>query len=92
MSARSTTYSQVAEWLNSYVVAQHPDKESLRVKWMKSKETWTARAGWHLTASRVNKGAEGLDLVVLLDRIEKELPKAKPDAPELRAAIESALK
>jgi 3-methyladenine DNA glycosylase AlkD len=78
---RSTTYSQVAEWLNSYVVAQHPEKETLREKWMKPKEKdrWAVRAGWYLTASRVNKGADGLDLPALLDRIEKELPKAVPD-------------
>lgn len=76
---RSTTCTQVAEWLNSYVVAQHPDKESLREKWMKEKDRWAARAGWHLTCSRVNRGGEGLDLVALLDRIEKEMPKAKPE-------------
>src|SRR5262245_1262273 len=82
---RSTTCSQVAEWLNSYVVAEHPDKEKLRVKWMKAKDRWQARAGWHFTASRINKGAtklkdaEDLDLPALLDRIEKELPKAVPE-------------
>jgi 3-methyladenine DNA glycosylase AlkD len=79
---RSTTCAQVAEWLNSYVVAQHPEKEALREKWMKAKEKdrWAARAGWHLTASRVNKGAvDDLDLPALLDRIEKEMPKAKPE-------------
>jgi 3-methyladenine DNA glycosylase AlkD len=76
---RSTTCAQVAEWLNSYVVAQHPEKEALREKWMKAKDRWAARAGWHLTASRVNKGADGLDLAALLDRIEKEMPKAKPE-------------
>ena len=27
---RSTTCAQVADWLNSYVVAEHPDKEALR--------------------------------------------------------------
>ena len=79
---RSTTCAQVAEWLNSYVVAKHPDKESLREKWMKPKEKdrWAARAGWHFTASRVNKGDDdGLDIDGLLDRIEKEMPKAKPE-------------
>ncbi|MBL9118567.1 MAG: DNA alkylation repair protein [Phycisphaerae bacterium] len=78
--ASSTSCAQVAEWLNSYVVAQHPEREALREKWMKSKEPWTARAGWHLTASLVNKGAgKDLDLTKLLDRIEKEMPKAKPE-------------
>lgn len=76
---RSTTFAYVADWLNNYVVAQHPVNESLRVKWMKDKDCWAARAGWHLTATRVNKDDGGLDLPALLDRIEKEMPKAKPD-------------
>lgn len=77
---RSTTCAQVADWLNSYVVAEHPEKEKLREKWMKAKDRWAARAGWNLTASRINKGtADGLDLNALLDRIEKEMPKAKPE-------------
>jgi len=76
---RSTTCAQAAEWMNAYVVAQHPEKELLREKWMNAKDRWAARAGWHLTASRVNKGADGLDLPALLDRIEKEMPKAKPE-------------
>jgi 3-methyladenine DNA glycosylase AlkD len=76
---RSTSCAQVADWMNAYVVAQHPERDALRESWMKSKERWTARAGWHLTASRVNKGADGLDTVALLDRIEKELAKAQPE-------------
>jgi 3-methyladenine DNA glycosylase AlkD len=76
---RSTTCAQVADWLNAYVVAKHPEKESLREKWMKAKDRWAARAGWNLTAGRVNKGADGLDLSGLLDRIEKEMPKAKTE-------------
>src|SRR5262249_29689181 len=76
---RSTTCTQAADWLNSYVVAQHPEKEALREKWMKAKDRWAARAGWHFTASRVNKDADGLDLPALLDRIEKEMPKAAPE-------------
>lgn len=76
---RSTTYTQVADWLNAYVVAQHPDKEALRAKWMIAKDRWAARAGWNLTASRVSKDADGLDLPALLDRIEKEMPKATPE-------------
>lgn len=77
---RSTTCAQVADWLNAYVVAQHPAKDALREKWMKAKDRWAARAGWNLTASRINKGADdGLDLPALLDRIEKELPRALPE-------------
>ncbi|MGD9644795.1 MAG: DNA alkylation repair protein [Pirellulales bacterium] len=77
---RSITCAQVADWLNAYVVAEHPEKEALREKWMLAKDRWAARAGWNLTASRVNKGkAAGLDLPALLDRIEREMPKAKPE-------------
>lgn len=76
---RSTTCAQVADWLNAYVVAEHPEKDALREKWMKAKDRWAARAGWNLTASRINKGATDLDLPALLDRIEKELPTARPE-------------
>lgn len=76
---RSASCAQVADWLNSYVVAQHPEKDALRAKWMKDKDRWAARAGWHLTASGVNKGSDSLNVTALLDRIEKEMPKAKPE-------------
>lgn len=77
---RSTTCAQVADWLNAYVVAQHPGKDALREKWMTAKDKWAARAGWNLTASRINKGAaDDLNLPALLDRIEKEMPKAAPE-------------
>ena len=69
----------MADWLNAYVVAQHSEKEALREKWMMAKDRWAARAGWNLTASRVNKGADVLDLPALLDRIENEMPKAMPE-------------
>lgn len=73
---RSTTCTQVADWLNSYVIAKHHDRETLREGWMKAKNRWAARAGWQLTATRVAKDSDGLDLSALLDRIEKEMPKA----------------
>lgn len=76
---RATTFAYAADWLNGYVVAQHPEKDALRAKWMKDKDRWAARAGWHLTASGVSQGAAGLDPAALLDRIEKEMPKAKPE-------------
>jgi 3-methyladenine DNA glycosylase AlkD len=76
---RSTTCAQVADWLNAYVVSKHPENESLREKWMKDKDRWASRAGWNLTASRVGKDADGLDPAALLNRIEKEMPKAKPE-------------
>ena len=77
---RSVSVVQVAEWLNSYVVKQHPDKESLRQGWMATDHPMAARAGWSLTAERVAKSPEGLDLTALLDRIESEMGNAAPEA------------
>jgi len=76
---RSTTFVRVADWLNSYVVSKHPDKEALRKDWMAADDRWAARAGWHLTAERVAKNPDGLDLPALLDRIETEMADAAPE-------------
>lgn len=76
---RSADFVQVADWLNAYVVKDHPDKESLRQAWMQDDDPWAARAGWSLTAGRVAKDPDGLDLPALLDRIERELANARPE-------------
>ena len=77
---RSVGFVQVADWLNSYVVKKHPDKETLRQRWMADDHPWTARAGWSLTSERIGKNPEGLDLPALLDRIESEMGDAAPEA------------
>ena len=75
---RSISFAHVADWLNSYVVKQHADKETLRQKWMADDDRWAARAGWGLTAERVVRSPDGLDLPALLDRIESEMADADP--------------
>ncbi len=70
------TYDQLADWLNSYVVKLYPDKEALRQEWMQSSDPMKLRSAWSLTAERINKQPEGLDLSALLDQIEKEMPLA----------------
>ena len=75
---RSITFGWVADWLINYVVKPHPDKETLRQKWMADADHWAARAGWQLTSERVAKSPDGLDLPVLLDRIETEMGTADP--------------
>ena len=75
---RSVTFAHVADWLISYVVKQHADKETLRQEWMATDDRWAARAGWSLTAERVVKSPDGLDLPALLDRIESEMGDADP--------------
>lgn len=79
----SVTFAWVADWLHSYVVKLHPDKETLRQVWMKTKHRWAAREGWALTAGRVVKSPEGLDPDPsgLLDRIESEMGSADPVVP-----------
>ena len=54
---RSVAFVRVADWLNAYVVRQHPDKEALRRDWMAADDRWAARAGWDLTAERVAKSS-----------------------------------
>jgi 3-methyladenine DNA glycosylase AlkD len=76
---KSTSWVWVADWLYSYVLKQHAETETLRKKWMQSSDRWLARAGWQLTAGRVAKNPEGLDLEALLDRIEKEMGGAAPE-------------
>jgi 3-methyladenine DNA glycosylase AlkD len=76
---RSATFAQVADWLNSYVVKDHSEKEALRQKWMSDDDPWAGRAGWSLTSDRIAKTPEGLDLPALLDRIESEMGSAAPE-------------
>lgn len=74
---RANETVQVSDWLNSYIVKAHPEKEALRQRWMTGDvPPIAARAGWSLTAERIAKSAEGLDLGALLDRIEQEMPGA----------------
>ena len=73
---READAAQLADWLNAYVVKQHPDKEALRQVWMEDAHPWAARAGWALTSERIGKSADGLDLKALLDRIETEMGSA----------------
>lgn len=70
---RSVKVAQVADWINSYVVKKHPNKETLRLVWMDSDDPMAARAGWSLTDERVQKSPDGLDIEALLDRIESEM-------------------
>lgn len=77
---RSLDAAQVADWLSSYVIKDHPEREALRRSWMESSDRWAARAGWSLTAGRVARDRDGLDLPALLDRIESEMGSAAPEA------------
>ena len=80
--AREGSCEWVADWLNSYVIKNHPDTESVREDWMASKDAMTARAGW---------SPGGLNLVALLDRRRTgDLPRL-PGAEAPYLAIRSHL-
>jgi 3-methyladenine DNA glycosylase AlkD len=69
----SVKSTQLADWLNSYVVKLHPVKEDLREGWMDSDHEMARRAGWSLTTERVIKRPDGLDLDELLTRLESSM-------------------
>lgn len=75
---RSAGAPKIQDWLINYVVRKNPHTEELRVLWSADADPVVASAGWALTADRVAKNAEGLDLAGLLDIIEAEMK----DAPE----------
>lgn len=76
---RSIDFHWVADWFSSYILKEHPEKETLREDWMNADNVWAARAGWSLTAGRMARDPEGLNPSKILDRIEKEMPKAAPE-------------
>ncbi|MEV0324384.1 DNA alkylation repair protein [Streptomyces sp. NPDC050658] len=75
---RGARTPKVHDWLLSYVVKKSPHAEELRLHWFGDPDPVVASAGWALTADRVVKKPEGLDLAVLLDTVEAGMK----DAPE----------
>ncbi|MFS4490729.1 DNA alkylation repair protein [Dietzia kunjamensis] len=73
---REARTRKVHDWLVGYVVMKGPYAEDLRVAWLGDADPVVASAGWALTADRVVKKPEGLDLPVLLDVIEAEMADA----------------
>lgn len=75
---RETRTPKVHDWLVNYVVKKNPYSEELRLAWFTDPNPVVASAGWALTAERVVKKPDGLDLPGLLDVVEAEMK----DAPE----------
>ena len=75
---RETGTPKVHDWFVNYVVKKNPHAEELRGRWMTDPDPVVASAGWALTAERVVKNADGLDLSGLLDTIDAQMG----DAPE----------
>jgi 3-methyladenine DNA glycosylase AlkD len=75
---RAARTPKVHDWLVNYVVKKNPHSEVLRRAWFTDPDPVVASAGWALTAERVVKKPEGLDLAGLLDVIEAGMK----DAPD----------
>ncbi|MFG3577989.1 DNA alkylation repair protein [Micromonospora chersina] len=75
---REARTPKVHDWLVNNVVKNNPHAEELRVAWSADPDPVVASAGWALTAERVARKPEGLDLAGLLDVIEAEMK----DAPD----------
>ena len=75
---REANRPKVHDWFVNYVVKKSPFAEELRVAWFADPDPVVASAGWALTAERVVKRPEGLNLEKLLDIIEAEMK----DAPD----------
>ena len=73
-------FTQLADWLMTNIIKQHPAKETLRQRWMTSDHPMLSRAGWSLTTERIGKNPDGLDLGALLDRLEREMEGAPAPA------------
>ncbi|AWH96867.1 DNA alkylation repair protein [Dietzia psychralcaliphila] len=70
---REARTRKVHDWLVGYVVMKGPHAEQLRREWLGDPDPVVAAAGWSLTADRVVKKPEGLDLPGLLSVIEAEM-------------------
>jgi len=76
---RSEQFPQVIDWLYSYVIKEHPDKEQLRQQWLFTDHPMAARVAWSLTSGRIARSPDGLDIPAILNRIEAEMPAAVPE-------------
>ncbi|MEW2123978.1 DNA alkylation repair protein [Streptomyces sp. NPDC007259] len=75
---REARAPKVHDWLVGYVVKKSPYADELRLAWTEDPDPVVASAGWALTADRVVKRPDGLDLDGLLDVVEAEMR----DAPD----------
>lgn len=75
---REARSPKVHDWFVAYVVKKTPHTEELRRAWFADPDPAVAAAGWTLTAERVTKEPDGLDLPGLLDLVESRMK----DAPD----------
>src|SRR5690606_4720951 len=72
---------KVNDWFVDYIAKKSPRAEELRLRWFGDDDPTVAAAAWSLTAERVAKNPDGLDLEHLLDLIERDMKDA-PARPQ----------
>lgn len=77
--ASSIKFTRISDWMDSYVLKNHPNREQIREDWMNSSNPMVARSGWSLTYQIIQKSPEDLDLVSILDWIDRDLESAPPE-------------
>lgn len=77
--AESIGFTRVSDWIDSYVLKNHPNRKEIREDWMSSPNPMVARSGWSITYQIIEKSPEDLDLKSILDRIEKDLANSPPE-------------
>lgn len=73
---REARVPKVNDWFVNYVAKKSPLAEELRLRWFDDPDPIVAAAAWSLTTVRVVRRPEGIDLVRLLDLIERDLKSA----------------
>ncbi len=76
--AESENYAHLLDWLYSYVIKFHADKEELRDRWMNAKNPSLRRFAWQLTASKLNSKDPNLNINNILIVLEKEMDNENP--------------
>lgn len=71
-----TRAPKVNDWFVNYIAKKSPLAEEMRLRWFGDSDSTVAAAAWSLTAERVVKNPDGLDLDHLLDLIERDMKDA----------------
>lgn len=75
----SEKFTNVIDWLYSYLIKDSLDKQTLRLEWEKADNVMLQRLAWSLISGNIARNPELEDSPKLLDYIEKHMLEAKPE-------------
>lgn len=85
---REARTPKVLDWVTNYLATKSSHAEALRLAWLADPADEVAAAGWELTAARVRRSPDGLDLPALLDTIEARM---KGETPRTQWSMNTTL-